>query len=325
MTVKLADNKVAIIIALYNDRANIERAIRSAAAQNLPDGVSLDILIVDDCSTDGSYELAETVCAELSQARVFRLEQNGGPSKARNEALRHTDAAWYMPLDSDDALDPDRLGKLLDIAAKEAPDIVADNLFVTLSDTPFEIERPLWPSKPDGVVRMSAEFFVRHCYNMPEPRSELGYLKPLISRKILPDPHAPYQPQLRFAEDYELYTRLLLDGATAVLTDGFGYYFIQRDFSSSRSQAGDEHRKVALIDHDFLKRSDLSKAERAAIKGHMTYSRREWANWTLIEAVRERNFGKFFSGLFISRSTPLFLLRALAQKLSPSNPQTGAS
>jgi len=319
----LADNTVAIVIAVYNDRDNVERAIRSAAAQGLPQDWSLDIVVVDDCSTDGSFDLATAVCAELRQARVFQLAQNGGPSRARNEALRHTDAAWYMPLDSDDALDPDRLRKLLDIADKEQADMVADNLFVTHSDHPFEVLRPLWPSKPAGTVPLSAEYFVRHCYDMPEPRSELGFLKPLISRKVLEQPQAPYQAQLRFAEDYELYTRLLLNGAKAVLTDGLGYYFIQRDFSSSRSQAGDEHRKVAMIDRAFLKRSDLSKAERTAIKGHLDYSKKEWASWTLIEAGRERNLFKLLSGLFISWSAPLFLVRTVVQKLTRTKQGAG--
>ncbi|MCH9751655.1 MAG: glycosyltransferase family 2 protein [Alphaproteobacteria bacterium] len=315
---QLVENKVAIVIAVYNDRDHIERAIRAAAAQIVPDGYALDVVVVDDCSTDDTYEVAAAVCAELPIARLFQLQQNGGPSRARNEALRQSDAAWYMPLDSDDALAPDRLSKLLAIAETEQADMVADNLFVTHGDHPFAVVRPLWPSKPEGVLPLSAEFFVEHSYDMPEARSELGFLKPLISRKLLKTPDAPYVDELRFAEDYELYTRLLLDGASAVLTDGLGYYFIQRDFSSSRSQAGDEHRKVAMIDRRFLKRKDLSQAERRAIRGHLAYSKKEWASWTLIEAGRERDLGKFLSGLFISWSAPLFLVRTLVGKITDS-------
>lgn len=323
MSRPLADQKVAIVIALYNDRANIERAIRSAAAQTVPQGYQLDVVVADDCSTDDSYEIAAAVCADLPCARIIRLDTNGGPSRARNAALAETDAAWFMPLDSDDALDPERLGKLLSVAEQEQADLVADNLFVTQGDRPFEIVRPLWPGKPEGVVPLSADFFVRHTYDMAESRSELGYLKPLIARKCLQDPDAPYRGELRFAEDYELYTRILLDGAKAVLTDGLGYYFIQRDFSASRSQSGEEHRRIAMIDHAFLKRADLNQAERRAIQGHLRYSRKEWASWTLIEAGRERNLGKLISALFISRATPAVLLRTLAQKLGLSRRGAG--
>jgi len=325
MSRPLVDQKVAIIIALYNDRENVERAIRSAAAQKLPDGYTLDVVVADDCSTDDSHDVAAGVCAELPCARIVQLGQNGGPSRARNAALAETDAAWFMPLDSDDALDPERLGRLLQVAAEREADLIADNLFVTHGDRPFEIVRPLWPSKPDGIVPLSAEFFVDNAYDMAEDRSELGYLKPLISRKRLAHPYAPYRDELRFAEDYELYTRLLLDGAKGVLTDGLGYYFIQRDFSASRSQTGEEHRRIAMIDHAFLKREDLSPAERRAIKGHLRYSRKEWANWTLIEAGRERDLGKLISGLFISPAAPGFLLQTLAQKLGLLKRQTPAT
>ena len=309
------DTKVAIVIAVYNDRDNIERAIRSAAAQILPDKYTLDVLIVDDCSTDESFQIAQTVCAELPNARAFELDQNGGPSQARNEALRHTDAAWFMPLDSDDALDPGRLAKLLDVARSEGVDMVADNLFITYADQPFEIVRPLWANKPAGFLPLTAEFFVQRSFDVEAERSELGYLKPLISRKILQKPEAPYQPQLRFAEDYELYTRLLLDGAKAVLTEGFGYYFIQRERSSSRSHGGAEHRKIVDIDRAFLDRRDLSEGERRAIKGHLNYSKKEWAHWTLIEAGRERDPKKFLSGLFMSWSSIPFLWRAVVRRL----------
>ena len=70
-----------------------------------------------------------------------------------------------------------------------------------------------------------------------------------------------------------------------------------------------------MIDHVFLKRADLNQAERRAIQGHLRYSRKEWASWTLIEAGRERHLGKLISALFISRATPAILLRTLAQKL----------
>lgn len=314
---KLIDEKVAIIIALYNDAENIERAIRSAAAQDLPDNMTLEIVVVDDCSTDDSFAIARSVCSEFETARLFQLEQNGGPSCARNEALRQTDAAWFLPLDSDDALDPHRVAKLLAVAEAEGADIVADNLFITHADRPFETLRSLWPGKPSGILPLSAELFVRRCYDVEEERSELGYVKPLISRKCLQTPAAPYVSELRFAEDYELYTRMLLDGAKAVLTDGCGYYFIQRDFSSSRSQSTDEHRKVAMIDEAFLKRDDLSAGERAAIQGHLSYSRREWANWTIIEAVRKRNVSKLIEGLAISPHAFGFLLKSVFGKLLP--------
>ena len=318
MTIALDENKVAIVIAVFNDEANIERAIRSAAAQTLPSGFSLEVVIVDDCSTDDTARVARAVCAEFDCASFIQAPQNGGPSKARNIALGHTDAEWYLPLDSDDIMDPERVSKLIQIAKDQGADIVADNLLITQADTPLEVDRVLWLEKPEGIVPIGAAYFVEHSYDMPRERSELGFLKPLISRKRLEIPEAPYQPELRFAEDYELYTRHLLDGSSAVLVDPCGYYFIQRPHSSSRSQAGDEHKKVAMIDQTFLSRKDLSKSERKAISGHLAYSRKEWGIWTLLDGARERDLGKIVSSFFISRATLGFAVRTIANKLNSS-------
>ncbi|MEL6666869.1 MAG: glycosyltransferase family A protein [Pseudomonadota bacterium] len=318
MTIALDKNKVAIVIAVFNDEANIERAIRSAAAQRLPTSFSLDVVVVDDCSTDDTARVARQVCAEFDCASFLQAPENGGPSKARNIALGHTDAEWYLPLDSDDIMDSDRVSKMIEIATHESVDIVADNLLITQADTPLEVDRVLWPEKPEGIVPMNAAYFVEHSYDMPQERSELGFLKPLISRKKLDSPEAPYLSELRFAEDYELYTRLLLDGASAVLVEPCGYYFIQRPHSSSRSQAGDEHKKVATIDQTFLNRKDLSKSERAAIAGHLDYSRKEWGVWTLLEGARQRDLQKILSAFFISRATLGFAIRTAVNKLLPS-------
>ena len=70
MTIALDENKVAIVIAVFNDEANIERAIRSAAGQRLPTGYSLDVVVVDDCSTDDTARVARQVCAEFDCART---------------------------------------------------------------------------------------------------------------------------------------------------------------------------------------------------------------------------------------------------------------
>ena len=80
-----------------------------------------------------------------------------------------------------------------------------------------------------------------------------------------------------------------------------------------------------MIDREFLKRTDLSPAERRAIRGHLAYSKKEWASWTLIEAGRERNLGKFLSGLFISWSAPLFLMRTLLGKVTGSDQEARPS
>ena len=213
------EKKVAIVIPLFNDSGNIGRAIESAVAQQMPDGYTHKIIVVDDCSTDDSAAVAEQLCSHYPNLRVYRQQMNGGPSVARNRALSETDAAWFTPLDSDDLMRETRVAELLRVALERDLDMVADNLLMTSEDSPKETMRTLWPEKPEGPIDLTASYFIDHSYNMETERSELGFLKPLIHRRCLGGRVAPYRDDLRFGEDFELYTRLLLDGARAQLVD----------------------------------------------------------------------------------------------------------
>ncbi|NHC13439.1 glycosyltransferase family 2 protein [Motilibacter deserti] len=104
------------MIALYNRRSTVERAIVSARSQTV---APARIIVVDDGSTDGSAELAE----ELGVVVV--RQQNAGPGAARNRALQDVRTGWTAFLDSDDIWLPDHLATLL--AGAGESDLVGSN------------------------------------------------------------------------------------------------------------------------------------------------------------------------------------------------------
>jgi glycosyltransferase involved in cell wall biosynthesis len=283
----LDPKKLAIVIPLFNDAERIERAIRSAHACDMPPGFTRDVLVVDDGSVDDSYRLAQRVASELDHVQVLQAPQNGGPSRARNLALERSNAAWFTPLDSDDIMAPGRLVALIRVAEETGAVLVADNLMLSDEARPETCERLLWPGKTPGRLRLTPEMFIRRCYQVDQARSELGYLKPLIDRRVLAEPARPYRDALRFGEDYELYTRILLDGGHGVLVDALGYYLVQRPGSASRRQHGADHRRLIAAHKVFLARTDLSAAVRRALRGFLAVSRREWVNWELMGARRD--------------------------------------
>lgn len=301
--------KIVSIIAVYNDQYRLARAIESAARSIVPDGLRHEVIVVDDVSTDDTLNVANRVASDFANVRVLQMKQNGGPSSARNFALSSTDAAWFLPIDSDDFVEQSRLSTLFRVAAETGATIVADNLLITDDRNAEHVHRVLWPGKPDGQIELSAELFITHCYNADIPRSELGFLKPLIDRRLIQDAEMPYQDGVRFGEDYELYCRLLLDGAVAVLVDPLGYYAVQRPSSASHSQGADEHRRLVTVNQNFLKRSGLNPEVRSALKGFLAFSRREWAMWSAIGAVRSRNVLRFLSAFTISVDASIYVMR----------------
>src|ERR1700734_1298053 len=105
----------SVIIPAYNVSGIIERAIRSAAAQTFP---PLEILVIDDCSTDDTAEVVGALGREIPSVRLLSTPVNGGPSAARNVGLREARADWIALLDADDAWKPGRLKRLSEIASE---------------------------------------------------------------------------------------------------------------------------------------------------------------------------------------------------------------
>lgn len=89
--------KTSIIITNYNNAQYIGRAIRSCLKQTAPSD-SYEIIVVDDCSTDESYE----VLRAFPQVKATLLEKNVGVAEASNEGIRQALGKYIIRVDSDD-------------------------------------------------------------------------------------------------------------------------------------------------------------------------------------------------------------------------------
>ena len=80
---QMETKKISVIVPVYNSINCLERCVRSICAQTYR---NLEILLVDDGSTDGTGQLCDRLAEEDKRIRVFHKE-NGGSSRARNFAL----------------------------------------------------------------------------------------------------------------------------------------------------------------------------------------------------------------------------------------------
>lgn len=119
--------KVSIIVPIYNVADYLERCVRSLAEQTYP---CTEILLVDDCSTDGSLAVAEAMeKAYPNKCRVIRREKNGGLSAARNSGMKAASGEWLTFVDSDDWVTPDYVETLHTAAEKDGADIVMSGFY----------------------------------------------------------------------------------------------------------------------------------------------------------------------------------------------------
>lgn len=102
--------KVSVVIPVYNVKPYLERCVRSVMQQTFKD---LEIILVDDGSTDGSGQLCDKIAVEDKRIQVIHQE-NQGLSAARNRGIRQATGKYIVFMDSDDVwLIEDGLSKLL--------------------------------------------------------------------------------------------------------------------------------------------------------------------------------------------------------------------
>ncbi|HWR22318.1 MAG TPA: glycosyltransferase family 2 protein [Feifaniaceae bacterium] len=99
---------VSVVMAAYNAETTIEKSVRSILDQTLPD---FELLICDDCSTDGTYALLLRLARQDERIRVFRNERNRGQAFARNRLFGLSEADYIAIMDADDFSERERLSK----------------------------------------------------------------------------------------------------------------------------------------------------------------------------------------------------------------------
>jgi glycosyltransferase involved in cell wall biosynthesis len=102
----VAKGMVSVIIPLYNGSACLERAIRSVQAQTYQD---VEMIVVDDASTDDSLEVARRLASKDPRIRVYAIDHCGAPARPRNHAIQRSNGEFIAFLDQDDWWFPQKL------------------------------------------------------------------------------------------------------------------------------------------------------------------------------------------------------------------------
>jgi len=107
---KIPGEGVSVIIPVYNGEKYIERSIENLWRVNYP---NLEIIYVNDCSTDRTETLLQEKLSSLPNSRLINLEINSGEHKARYEGLEKASNDYIFFLDIDDLIFPECIGKIM--------------------------------------------------------------------------------------------------------------------------------------------------------------------------------------------------------------------
>lgn len=213
---------VSVIIPVYNTGESAKKLIEfllNGEYQNV------EILAVDDGSTDDSLRILKSVADAKGRLKVLH-QKNGGASSARNLALKHAAGQYVAFIDSDDEVSPNYLTHLVEETEKPGVDLtVSAYMYHRVSqNTEFPVYDNMLPE------RRETETFKSYVLRLLLSDGRIyGVINKLFVNKIIQDNHLEFDTTLDFAEDTKFmlgYLGAMQDGKiTFILEPLYVYHF----------------------------------------------------------------------------------------------------
>ena len=220
---------VSVVVPFYNVEKYIPQCLDSIINQTYK---NIEIICVDDCSQDNSFNIVKEYMKKDSRIKLFRHKKNKKLGGARNTGLKKSKGDYLLFIDSDDWID------------KKCVEIVAQKLNETKYDTVWFKARIWWENKK----RIDDFWFYKYYDNYPEGNLYLGennltnfpfytwnkaYRRDfLINNKLFWNEHVYY-------EDIEFYYKMALTQPQTYMIDKPLYYYRRRNDAISMVSTND--------------------------------------------------------------------------------------
>lgn len=245
------EEKISIIVAVYNIEAYIERCIKSLLNQSYR---NLEILLIDDGSTDGSGQICRKLGEGDSRIRYI-YKDNGGLSDARNTGMKAATGEYFSFIDGDDCIHPDMYRILYDGVRKE-------NVKIGLcSFQTFEKEEELkLPDKTENTSGTRSSHEILQLLFTPQRTDIVIACCKLYHKSLLMK--FPF-PSGRYREDEFTVYRYWFEVDRVFYTTRKLYYYFQR--SDSILHAGNVKKETDYYDallerHQYFIKKDMPES-----------------------------------------------------------------
>ncbi len=128
---------ISVVLPTYNVAQYLQQCLESVAAQTYR---NIEVIIIIDGATDGSYEIAQEFCKTDDRFNVY-WQENAGSGPARNNGLAHCQGEFVMFVDPDDWIEPELLENLYEAQREGDYDLVASKRTTALCDKSGKIVR----------------------------------------------------------------------------------------------------------------------------------------------------------------------------------------
>jgi len=216
--------QVSIITVNLNNRAGLERTIRSVVTQSFR---AFEFLIIDGGSTDGSRELIEAYAVDLT---YWVSERDGGIYAAMNKGIRQARGQYCLFLNSGDWLVEDALATILPQC--QNADILYCNTYLSYHDGQIEAHR------------YGPTLTMQHFY-----KGTIGHQSTLIHRRLF-QTYGLYNENNRVHSDYEFWIKaIILGNCQCRHIDAFLSYYDMGGISSAADRSANQEVSQILTSH----------------------------------------------------------------------------
>ena len=239
--------KITVIVPAYNIIDCLERCVMSIVNQTFKD---LEIILVDDGSSDGTAALCDSLGKKDSRIKVFHKE-NGGSSSARNMGLKYATGEYIGFVDSDDYIEPDMyelLSNAVEYYGFKMAQISRDEVNENGS------KRPDVCIPPEKETAMTGHDMIRE---LLMHRGDCSFCTRICARELFENRSFP---EGELNEDFKLLTDMLSDVDKFIILPKQCYHVYYRMNSNSRRSDKEDFSRVftdIVVNADYV--SELVK------------------------------------------------------------------
>ena len=222
---------ISVIVPVYNTKAYLERCVSSIINQTYS---NLEIILVNDGSTDGTGALCDELAETDPRIRVLHKE-NGGSSSARNLGISHANGAYLAFIDSDDYASPEMFERLAEGLRKSGAEIIQigrDEVDAKGNKLPNICE----PPEEDEYIS-SADFLKELLMH----RGDCSFCTKLVAKRLFEKHQFPVGV---LNEDFRLLVEMLMETDGVMSLTGQTYHVFYRIGSNTRKADKNDFSRV---------------------------------------------------------------------------------
>ncbi|MEW7291810.1 glycosyltransferase family 2 protein [Aquimarina sp. 2304DJ70-9] len=223
---------LSIIIPVYNTENFIDRCIRSVANQ-VKEYKDIELVVVDDGSTDGSFQLLEQLKTEYNNIRLF-THKNHGVGYTRNVGIEKAKGQYIWFIDSDDYIDHGFIPKIYETLVNQTPEMIL-----------FGYKRVTSEGNEVSVLTYDDKTFTSEELINSSIYSNSVCCK-VINASVVTSNKIRFDTGVITAEDFDFSFRSLYFSEKVITISDVGYNYVVNDSSVSNIRSKDHLERLAI-------------------------------------------------------------------------------